>query len=409
MKTILPPVKKEGRINYSKNGWFCLWSRTIGVVFMPPLNLLIKPASGSCNMCCRYCFYADETEKRAVALMGRMSPETMHAIVDRALEYADGDCTFSFQGGEPSLAGLDFFRDLSDYVEEHPNPKGVRVHYSIQTNGYMLDEDWARWFAQYHVLVGVSLDGPKEIHDRYRKDRNGEGTFHRVMAFIRLLEKHGVEYNILTVVSAANARRAQQVYSFFKKQGFRYQQYIECLDPLGEAQGGHDYSLTPERYEVFLKTMFDAWYQDMCAGRYVYNRYFENLMMILTGQAPESCSLRGACAAQWVIEADGSVYPCDFYALDQWRLGNILEDSFAAMEEKRRASGFVEWSCRLPEECRQCRWLALCRNGCRRNREPVTADSTGRNYFCRAYSNFLEYAYPRLMEICRQLLRQAGR
>jgi len=376
---------------------------------MPPLNLLIKPASGSCNMRCRYCFYTDETEKRSVPLLGCMSTRTMHTIVDKALAYADGACTFSFQGGEPTLAGLDFFRDLSDYVQQHPNPKGVRVRYTLQTNGYDLDESWVRWFARHRVLVGVSLDGPQAIHDRYRVDREGKGTFQRVMAFLRLLQQHEVEFNILTVVSAANARHAGQVYRFFRQQGFGYQQYIECLDPLGEKPGGHDYSLTPERYEQFLKAMFDAWYQDLQAGHYVYNRYFENLMMILTGQAPESCSLRGSCAAQWVIEADGSVYPCDFYALDQWKLGNLREDSFAQLEEARRASGFVAWSCRVPEECRGCRWLALCRNGCRRNREPVTAESTGRNYFCRAYANFFSYAYPRLEEICRQILRQAGR
>lgn len=379
----------------------------MGVVFMPPLNLLIKPASGSCNMACRYCFYADETEKRSVPLMGRMSRETMHGIVDRALAYADGDCTFSFQGGEPTLAGLAFFQDLTDYVEGHPARGRVRVHYSIQTNGYAVDEPWVRWFAAHDVLVGISLDGPKEFHDRFRRDRNGAGTFQRVMACIRLLEKHGVDYNVLTVVSAANARRGGQVYSFFKKQGFRYQQYIECLDPLGEVPGGHDYSLTPERYETFLKTVFDAWYRDMKAGQYVYNRYFENLMMILTGQAPESCNLRGICQPQWVIEADGSVYPCDFYALDAWKLGNILVDSFEEMEAVRRRSGFVEWSRRLPEECRQCRWLPLCRNGCRRNREPVTADRTGKNVFCSAYRGFLEYAYPRLTEICQMLLQQA--
>lgn len=375
---------------------------------MPPLSLLIKPASGSCNMRCEYCFYIDETENRMVASRGRMSRETMRTIVDKAFLYADGDCTFSFQGGEPTLAGLAFFTDLTDYVAQHPNPKGIRVHYSIQTNGYALSEEWAKWFAEHKVLVGISLDGPREIHDRYRLDRNGNGTFQRVMASIRLLEKYAVDYNILTVVSGANARRGQQLYQFFKKQGFRYQQYIECLEPIGAPPGGQEYSLTPERYEVFLKTVFDAWYQDMKAGRYVYNRYFENLMMILTGQAPESCSLRGRCAPQWVIEADGSVYPCDFYALDQWRLGTVLENSFEEMEEARRASGFVEWSRRLPEECRQCRWLLLCRNGCRRNREPVTADYTGKNVFCPAYRNFLEYAYPRLMEICRMLVQQAG-
>jgi len=370
---------------------------------MPPLSLLIKPASGSCNMCCQYCFYTDETEHRATASFGRMSTETMHKIVDKALLYADGDCTLAFQGGEPTLAGLAFYRDLSSYFRQHPNPKRVRLHYALQTNGYDLNEDWAKWFAENQVLVGISLDGPKAIHDRYRLDRAGKGTFNRVMAAIRLLEKYKVDFNILTVVSGANAGHGQQVYEFFKKHNFRYQQYIECLDPIGEIQGSHEYSLTPKRYETFLKQVFDAWYRDMKAGRYVYNRYFENLMMIISGQRPEGCNLQGICSPQWVIEADGSVYPCDFYALDQWKLGNILTDSFEAMEETRCTSGFIEWSRKLPEDCKSCRWLNLCRNGCRRNREPVTADNSGKNYFCSAYQNFLEYAYPRLVEIYRLL------
>ena len=376
---------------------------------MPPLSLLIKPASGSCNMRCRYCFYTDEIHNRSVALCGRMSDETMQTIVDKALDYAEGACTFSFQGGEPTLAGLDFFRSLSDYVDSHPKAKELAVGYSIQINGYAIDEAWCQWFARHKVLVGISLDGPREIHDRYRVDGNGEGTFDKVMAAIALMKKHGVDFNVLTVVSAANARHAGQVYGFFKKQGLTYQQYIECLDPIGETPGGHEYSLTPEKYEVFLKTMFDEWYRDVTTGNYVYNRYFENLLMILTGQHPESCNLRGVCQAQWVIEADGSVYPCDFYALDQWCLGNINADSFADMEQKRRESGFVAWSARVPEECRQCPALALCRNGCRRNREPVTADRTGRNYFCSAYRGFLEYAYPRLQRLAQDILRRAGK
>ena len=376
---------------------------------MPPLSLLIKPASGSCNMRCRYCFYTDEVHNRSVALCGRMSQETMRTMVDKVLDYAEGACTFSFQGGEPTLAGLAFFRSLSDYVDNHPKAKGLTVGYSIQTNGYAIDEDWCRWFVDHRVLVGISLDGPREIHDRYRVDGNGEGTFDKVMAAIALMKKHGVDFNVLTVVSAANARHAAQVYGFFKKQGLTYQQYIECLDPIGEKPGRHEYSLTPEKYEVFLKTMFDAWYRDVTAGEYVYNRYFENLLMILTGQQPESCNLRGVCQAQWVIEADGSVYPCDFYALDQWCLGNINTDSFDHMEQVRRDSGFVAWSARVPEECRQCPARVLCRNGCRRNREPVTADHTGRNYFCSAYRGFLEYAYPRLRQLAQDILRRAGK
>lgn len=367
---------------------------------MPPLSLLIKPASGSCNLRCRYCFYADEAEKRSCASFGRMSMDTMQVLADKALAYADRSCVFAFQGGEPTLAGLDFFRETTAYIRAHPNPKRIEVSYAFQTNGILLDEAWAEWFAENHVLVGISLDGPKEIHDRFRVDRDGKGTFQRVMAAIRLLKKRGVEYNVLTVVTAGSARNGRQVYNFFKKNDLSYQQYIECLDPMNETPGQRDYSLTPERYEIFLKNVFDAWYLDLRAGRYVYNRYFENLLLMLGGQPPESCSLRGTCGPQWVFEADGSVYPCDFYVLDEWRLGSILDDDFPRMEQRREELGFVARSRQVPEECRNCRWFGLCRNGCRRHREAGQGPAN-QNYFCSAYRNFLEYAYPRLMEIAK--------
>lgn len=374
---------------------------------MPPLSLLIKPVSGSCNMRCEYCFYADEAQNRSAPCLGRLSPEDMCRIADKALRYAEGSCTFAFQGGEPTLAGLPFYRALSDYVDRAA-PRGLQVRYAVQTNGYALDEDWAKWFAGHDVLVGISLDGPEDIHDRYRRDAAGNGTYRRVMDSIRLLEEYGVDFNILTVVSAANARHGHRLYRFFREQGFRYQQYIECLDPLGEIPGGHEYSLTPERYGQFLRAVFDGWYQDMKAGRYVYNRYFENLMMILAGQRPESCNLQGVCSPQWVIEADGSVYPCDFYALDQWKLGNLLTDSFPRLEAARRELDFAAPSRRLHEDCRACRWLPLCRGGCRRCREPLSGPDPGKNRFCEAYRSFLEYAAPRLSEVLRLLRARAG-
>ena len=374
---------------------------------MPALSLLIKPASGNCNMRCRYCFYADELDNREIRSYGKMSVDTMHTIVDKAMEYGDYECTIAFQGGEPTLAGLDFYRDLVAYVTAHENPKKLKIHYALQTNGYLINEEWAEFLGKNHFLVGVSLDGLKEIHDRYRLDAAGKGTYQRVISAIRLLEKHQVEYNILTVVTAATARNGQKIYNYFKKNHFGYQQYIECLDPIGEEPGQHEYSLTPEKYGEFLKSMFDAWYLDMRSGTYVYNRYFENLMMIMAGQQPESCNMRGVCGKQWVFEADGSVYPCDFYALDQWRLGNIQENSFEEMDEKRDGLGFIQWSMRQQEDCQKCRWFGLCRNGCRRNREPVTAEHTNRNYFCKSYQMFFEYAYPRLEEVYQ--LYMAGR
>ena len=373
---------------------------------MPALSLLIKPASGNCNLRCRYCFYANEQENRMVASYGMMSGDTMSCIVDKALAYAHKECVFNFQGGEPALAGLDFYRGLVDYVASHPNPKHVKTHYSIQTNGCLLDEEWADFFAKHHFLVGISLDGTKEIHDRYRLDAAGKGTFNRVMAAIRLLEKKGVDYNILTVVTAQSARSGQKLYQFFKKNRFTFQQYIECLDPIGEEPGSQEYSLTPQRLGNFLKSVFDPWYMDMMAGRYVYNRYFENLMMIMAGQWPESCGMQGVCGRQWVIEADGGVYPCDFYALDEWRLGNITKDSFEEMDKRRDKLGFMGWSRRLPENCRLCQWRNLCRGGCRRHREPVTADTSGKNYFCEGYREFFAYAYPRLEEVLRSYSRR---
>lgn len=374
---------------------------------MPALSLLIKPASGNCNMRCRYCFYADELDNREIRSYGKMSVDTMHTIVDKAMEYGDYECTIAFQGGEPTLAGLDFYRDLVAYVTAHENPKKLKIHYALQTNGYLINEEWAAFLGENHFLVGVSLDGLKEIHDRYRLDAAGKGTYQRVISAIRLLEKHQVEYNILTVVTAATARNGQKIYNYFKKNHFGYQQYIECLDPIGEEPGQHEYSLTPEKYGEFLKSMFDAWYLDMRSGTYVYNRYFENLMMIMAGQQPESCNMRGVCGKQWVFEADGSVYPCDFYALDQWCLGNINKNSFEEMDQKRDELGFIQWSMRQQEDCQKCRWFGLCRNGCRRNREPVTAEHTNRNYFCKSYQMFFEYAYLRLEEVYQ--LYMAGR
>lgn len=372
---------------------------------MPPITLLIKPASGNCNMRCRYCFYYDEQQNRETASYGLMSLETAHLLIDRAMEEAEGSCAFAFQGGEPTLVGLDFYRDFVEAVEAHPRRKRLRVSYALQTNGYALTEEWAKFFAKNHFLVGVSLDGTRDLHDLNRLDAAGKGTYSRVRENIHLLEKHGVEFNILTVVTAATARRAGKIYSAFRESGYEYQQYIECLDPLGESPGGHPWSLTPERYEQFLKNLFDAWYRDQMAGRHVYNRYFENLLLILDGQQPESCNMMGVCGRQWVVEADGGVYPCDFYVLDEWRLGNVREDSFAGMEERWQELGFVEASRVVPEKCLRCRWYPLCRNGCRRNR--IMDDPDGPvNYFCEAYQGFFEYAYPRLRELYGVLMRR---
>lgn len=263
---------------------------------MPPIQLLIKPASGSCNLRCRYCFYEDEMNLRSTANYGIMSLETLEAVVEKSLAYADRSCGFTFQGGEPTLAGLDFFRELIRLEEKH-NRKGVQISNAIQTNGFGQDEAWAAFFAENHFLVGVSLDGNKYTHDACRVGPDGGGTFEAVMKTIALFERFSVEYNILTVVNRATAERADKIYAFYAKNHFRYQQYIACLDPMGEPAGGRDYSLTPERYGDFMIRLFDLWYLDLQKGRQPYIRQFENYVALLLGYEPESCEQRGAAAS----------------------------------------------------------------------------------------------------------------
>ncbi|MCI8623443.1 MAG: anaerobic sulfatase maturase [Provencibacterium sp.] len=365
---------------------------------MQNINLLIKPASGNCNMRCRYCFYEDETQNREIASFGIMSEETLEALVRRTLETAARSCAFMFQGGEPTLAGLPFYRKLIELVGKY-NRRGLQVRYALQTNGYVIDDEWAAFFKEHGFLIGLSLDGTKDLHDAYRIDAHGEGTWQRTLRAAKLMERHGVEFNTLTVITSRTARSIGKIYGFFMRNNLRYQQYIPCLDPLGEERGCHDYSLTPPLYAKFLKTLFDCWYQDRRRGEFVYNRYFENLAGLLLGQPAESCGLNGRCMNQLIVEADGGVYPCDFYVLDRYRLGNLNTDSFEEIDRNFAQSGFLEPSLQVDERCKSCEWFFLCRGGCRRDRDPADGGELTLTYFCESYREFFPYAVPRLCEL----------
>ncbi len=367
---------------------------------MPPIHLLIKPASGSCNMRCRYCFYTDEMAHRDTASYGRMSLATLEAVMRRALEYAEGGVTFAFQGGEPTLVGLDYYRALVELCAKY-NTKRLHIDYALQTNGLLIDEEWAEFLAKHRFLVGLSLDGPAEIHDQNRVDAAGKGTHARVMAAARLMRKHGVEFNILTVVTSQVARSGRKVWSFFDKNDFVWRQCIPCLDPLDCA--ATPWALTADRYAEFLKTTFDAWYAGFAAGKPVSERSFDNWVGMLAGRPPESCGMGGVCSRQYVLEADGSVYPCDFYVLDEQRLGNLVTDSFEQLEARRAELGFVEVSQHIHEECRACPWVVLCRGGCRRHREPFVEGKPGLNRFCAAYKQFFPYAIRRMQHLAARL------
>ena len=369
---------------------------------MPPRNILLKPASGDCNLRCRYCFYHDEAANRACRSYGRMTLETLEAVISKSMAAAEGQCTFGFQGGEPTLAGLDFFRHVVALEQAYSRP-GLRVYNALQTNGTLLDESWAAFLQENSFLVGVSLDGHQSLHDLYRKDAAGNGTFDRVMEGLRLLKAHQVPVNILTVVTAQTARNAREMSSFFRHMGFSYQQHIPCLDPLGLPRGRQPYSLTPERYARFLISTFDFWFRERTEGRFLYNRYFDNLLGICLGRQPEACGMLGQCGIQYAVEADGSVYPCDFYMLDGYRLGNFRDNTVEELDQAREALGFVEQSRAIAPACRRCRWFPLCRGGCRRDRPETAAGELLENVYCPAYQTFFAHAAPRLEALVRAM------
>jgi uncharacterized protein len=371
---------------------------------MPPIQLLIKPASGSCNLRCKYCFYHDEMQNREKQNYGFMSLETLEEIVKKTLTYSEHQCDFIFQGGEPTLVGLDFYKKLLEFEHKY-NIHNVKVMNSIQTNGYQLGEEWAEFFAANNFLVGVSLDGIKYTHDAYRENSMGTGSFGEIMKTLELFDKKGVDYNILTVVNRRTAERITRIYEFYKKNNWKYQQYIACLDPLGEPKGSREYSLTPEIYGEFLVNLFDLWYLDLCKGEQPYIRQFENYISLLMGYPPESCDMKGCCSIQHVVEADGSVYPCDFYVMDEYKIGNFLKDSIEEMGNRGLESEFVEASLNRPEECKTCKYAYLCRGGCRRNRQIDEAGHLGLNYFCSSYKYFFEKTHTRMEEISRQLMQ----
>lgn len=354
---------------------------------MKHVSILIKPASSLCNLRCKYCFYHDVAVNRGITSYGIMDDSVAEEIIRRALDLASDSAAFMFQGGEPSLAGIGFFRNFIDCVNSN-NQKKLKISYSIQTNGINITEEFSKFLHENRFLAGLSLDGMKEINDFMR----GEDTFKKIMTTAALFEKNKVEYNILCVVPAYTARHIAKIYNFFKKSGFRYLQFIPCLDPLGEKPFGNPHSLTPELYESFLITLFRLWHDDFITDNYISVRFFDNLVRIYMGKPSEQCGMNGDCGGQLVIESDGSVYPCDFYCTDSWILGNISKSSLPDLMNSPAMIKFINTSHHNDEKCASCRYYYLCRGGCRRNRD-LSADGTaGANIYCGALYNFYGFS-----------------
>lgn len=344
-------------------------------------SLLIKPASAVCNLDCAYCFYLDRDADPYKALPARrMTLDTLERLVDTYLFYSYPNSVFAFQGGEPTLAGLPFFEKVVEFQKRHGRDGHV-VSNALQTNAILLDKNWCDLFRSYNWLLGVSLDGPEELHDRYRFDKQGRGTWKRVMVGVELLQKNRVEFNILCVLSQANVERPKELYRFYRRLGVDNLQFIPLaeFDPQGRPQ---PFTITPEQYGRFLCELFDLWWPDR---RKVRIRFFDNIAEALAGQKPGSCTMHVTCDSYVVVEYNGDVFPCDFFVEGSWKLGNIVLDSWTEIARRTRRYSFAAKKTLAHPECQVCEYQSICHGGCPKLRHGQHGRFEDLDYFCQAY------------------------
>lgn len=344
-----------------------------------PISVMIKPASSNCNLDCKYCFYHSLANERSEFSKGMMSAQTAYRVVDSALDFADGtDVYFTFQGGEPLLQPLEFYTGFVDYVKKH-NKKNSKINYCLQTNGTLITDELARFLADNGFLVGVSLDGDRELN-RYRVYYDGRESFDDVLNGIEKLKKYNVKFNVLSVLTKNTALNFRQAYRFFKSNNLRYLQFIIGLRPM-KSEYDENMFMSCEDYEYFLTKGFNIYFNDYMRGDYVSVRSFDNYISLVNGGNAEQCGMNGFCSNQFVVEGDGSVYPCDFYCTDEWYLGNINKSSFKELYNLPKTAEFLKTSFKLDDRCKDCEYFYVCRGGgCRRNRQDKD--------YCDAYKSF---------------------
>lgn len=357
-------------------------------------SYLIKPASSSCNLQCTYCFYHDVSAHRMNRSLGLMQEKTMKGLIDKACSVEDhSNITFAFQGGEPTLIGLPFFQSFISEVslKKKANQK---IKYSIQTNGTLIDSEWCVFLKDNEFLVGISLDGFEENHDTFRITQKTP-TFERVMKTIQLLRENAIDFNILTVLTSSLAQEPEQLFRFYLENKFEYIQLIPCLPGLDFQED--PYALTPDLFSSFYKVFYDLWLSEFKNGHYMSVTLFDDLIPMFRGIAPSQCGMLGYCSPQFVIEADGGVYPCDFYVLDQYQCGNIVTDSLDQILGNQIMHGFLKEPKRMSPLCETCKFKMICQGNCKRLNIAYFNDT-----YC-GYQDFLEHAHPSMMEIANRL------
>lgn len=350
---------------------------------------MIKPSSSACNLSCAYCFYNSLSSQRQETFKGMMSRQTAKNVIAKAFEFADSsDVFFTFQGGEPLLSGLDFFENFVKDIALLNN-KNSKVSVCVQTNATLIDENWCKFFKRNNILVGVSLDGDEELNS-YRNYPNGESSFYDVMKSIELLKKYGVTFNVLSVLTSRLSRNYRKAYRFFKQNGLNYLQFIPCLNPFGKEKT--QYSMSDEEYADYLNGCYKIYFNDNMRGNLVSIRQFDNYALLSAGKNAEQCGMNGPCSTQFVVEGDGSVYPCDFYCTDEWLLGNINDGDFNEFYNSKKSVDFIKESFVIKEECKECKYFSVCRGGgCKRNRESFD--------YCKSYKSFFSSSIDKIVKM----------
>lgn len=373
-----------------------------------PLNsVLVKPAGPDCNLGCDYCFYLGKSSLFPDKVH-RMSEPVLKELVRQVMRAGSRQVSFGWQGGEPTLMGVDFYRRAVQYQRRY-GAAGQIVGNGLQTNGILIDAEWAQFLREAKFLVGLSLDGPQHVHDHYRKSKSGAPSWEKVAQARDVLLHAGVAVNALVVVTDYAAQFTREIYEYHKKQGLVYMQFIPCMER--DAQNPAKtapYSVTAEAYGRFLCELFDLWSGDFRYGQpTTYIRWFDSVFYNYVGLSAPECTLLPECGIYTVIEHNGDVYACDFFVEPQWQLGNIMTDSLTELLNSPLQNRFGAQKAALPQECVDCPWLAYCYGGCPRDRIGGAAGQ-GLNYYCAAYKQFFVHADARLRKLAQQWRMQQG-
>lgn len=327
-----------------------------------------------------------------------MHEQVLTELVKQWMAFDRRQAVFGWQGGEPTLAGLPFFQQVVA-LQKQFGANGQVVSNGLQTNGLLLDADWARFLREYHFLVGVSLDGPAHWHDLYRQTSSGRGTHEQVMRSLRLLRRFNVETNILSVINRETARHPLEIYEFFLNQGFTYLQFIPCVEFDPNTGMPTEFSVTPELYGDFMCTLFDRWYNHGHPESSI--RDFDAALSVYLGQPSPMCCYQERCGSYVVVEYSGDIYPCDFFVQEELKIGNLLEMSLAEAFSSQSLQAFAEAKAAPRPECAVCAWKSLCQQGCPRF---LYQD---KHYLCAAYQRFWAHSQAGFRALAEQIMQSS--